>query len=584
MRQWTVLMGLIFALLRSDCVLSQQRTAGQYTISFKEEVLADYSNLLDTAKSRNYKLFKTEYEAFVSVDQLNSNQLLILFEFKSLHKQDSLSVAGLQLSFLLSRDLKAPGVLYLNFEEQPSSETLSYCKGLVSNFGFIFFREYDSGDQSLAFQDGLFRVKTKKLLKDGIITIERKKSTIYKPGVSVFRTIIDNYTAAANIRSEDSIAESAHIYEEKRQKIGGRTLSTVTTTTRLSEVKGQIQIGVRSESGKFPIVIPVYRQSKYLERAERNARQYQLVQETTQLLVLLENLKDNDLSYTGDIYRMIRSSIILGALKQDQVRLVLQQKSATSSAFKVLENALIESGTSGAQQLLAAMLKSDTLSLHHQKEIIIKIGVSAPVISPALTEVIKKVKRESKFPDLSSAAGLALANNALVLAEDKEQSLRNDILFFLEDCFLHNSQNSEDTLQWLEESGNAGNENVLPLVADIVRTKDTVLYNTALRALRFLPGDAVDSLLSSELHVVEGEGFSVLISVLKLRYPSALIRQAIYKRISDTGQEKEWIKDILDYLATWADDEKEIIIEVDKYAKENQSFRKYWEKYVSSIK
>lgn len=560
MRGYTIILFCIIHLI-PDCVKAQNNSTGYYTIRVKEQVQADYSNLLDTGRVRNFREVDKFYKWTVIVKKISDSIFFLQLRPDSLLENGVQSLSSTSwLQFLFRTGMNEPLGAALYSDKDVTAPLMNLVKILVSNIPFVLrsnMPEYEP------YIDGVFKsVYSKKKGDRGEIVLHKRKEVIYPPGIHLFRNSIDSFTAEFIYEQGSALLKSGNCYEEKKQKMGSRMLSIVKTRIEIISVEKNISMPVVAEnySGIYNKQFPLFKKVNYSERMKRQSAKYDPV---SSIKVLLQTSAEIDTEEAGLLTSRIRSSLLRSEIAYPEVKSILDSVESSSIWFRIVEDALVESGTSPAQDILADMLDRKNEKDFFYKRLLVKIGVTAPIVNSRLLESLIWIKKDTTRVSLSSAAGLALANNAFLMIDEDMLPERRKILSELENNFRNPGRQKKDTIQWLQEAGNSANESVLSLVTDCFQQQDIDLREEALYALRFISGSVTDSLIAMQLSMAITDFPATLADVLRMRYPSAIIRQALYTFLeSGKPLRFENTKEFIDYLLSWKDEVKAISAEL----------------------
>lgn len=548
-------------LLSPDRVIAQKDSTGYYTIRIKEQVQADYSNLLDTGKVRNFREVDKFYKWTVIVKKISDSIFFLQL------KPDSLLENGVQslsstywLQFLFRTGMNEPFGAALYSDKEVTAPLMNLVKILISNIPFVLrsnLPEYEP------YIDGVFKsVYSMKKEKGGGIVLHKRKEVVYPPGIHLFRNSIDSFKAEFIYEQGSALLRSGNCYEEKKQKMGSRMLSTVKTLIEITPIEKNISLPAvaGNYSDIYDMQIPIFRKINYSERIRRQSVKYEPI---FSLGTLLQTATEIHEDAAGRLTARIRSSLLRNEIAYAEVKSMLDSVETSSIWFRILEDALVESGTSQAQDILTDMLERKREKDIFYKRLLVKIGVTAPIVSNRLLESLIELKKDTTRVSLSSAAGLALSNNAFLMIDEGMLPERKKILDELQNNFRRSVRHKKDTIQWLQEAGNSANDSVLLLVTDCFQQQDIDLKEEALYALRFISGSVTDSLIAMQLSIAFTEFPETVIDVLRMRYPSAIIRQALYTCFqSGRPLQFENTKEFIDYLLSWKDEVKAISAEL----------------------
>lgn len=557
MRGYTIILFCIILLI-PDRVNAQENSTGYYTIRVKEQVQADYNNLLDTGTVRNFKEFDKFYKWTVAVTKIHDSILLLQLG------SDSLLENGVQLSgyrnwlhFIFRTDSDQPSGAALYTDNEVATPLMNLVKILVSNIPFVLRNKLPEHEP---YVDGIFKseysVKSK---EGGEVFLSKKKEVIYLPGIHLFRNSIDSFSAGFIYDEGSGLLKRGFCFEEKKQKMGTRILSFIKIAIEIAPAGNNvIPIPAVTEnlSKAYTKQIPLFSKKNYVERIRRQTMKYEPVFSVRTLLQAAANLTKEA---SGQFVSRIRSSLLRNETAHADVKQLLDSLETSSAWFLILEDALVESGMSFSQDLLAELLERKGENELFYKRLLVKTGVTAPIVSKKLLEAMIKIKRDTIRTSLSSVAGLALANNAFLMIDEDILPQRKRVLAELENSFKDSEHQRKDTIQWLQESGNSANEMILPLVNDCFSHLDKGVREEALYTLRFIPGSEVDSLIAMQFPAAITDFPVTLADVLKMRYPSAAIRHVFYKYL-ESGKPLHIgnIKELIDYFLSWKDEIKVI--------------------------
>lgn len=549
------------SLLSPDCVIAQKDSTGYYTIRIKEQVQADYSNLLDTGKVRNFREFDKFYKWTVAATKVSDSIFFLQLRPDNLLENGVQSLSSTNwLQFIFRTGMNEPSGAALYTDKVVTAPLMNLVKILLSNIPFVLrssMPEYEP------YIDGVFKsVYSIKKEEGGEIVLHKRKEVIYPPGIHLFRNSIDSFKAEFIYEQGSALLRSGNCYEEKKQKMGSRMLSTVKTLIEIIPIEENISLPavVGNYSATYDTQIPLFRKINYSERIRRQSVKYEPIFSVRELL---QNATEIDEDAAGKLTARIRSSLLRNEIAYAEVKSILDSEETSSIWFRILEDALVESGTSSAQGILAEMLERKGGKDFFYKRLLVKIGVTAPIVNSRLLESLIELKKDTTKGSLSSAAGLALANNAFLMIDEDMLPERKKILGELENNFRNSVRQKKDTIQWLQEAGNSANDSVLSLVTDCFQQQDIDLKEEALYALRFISGSVTDSLIATQLSMAITECPGTLIDVLRMRYPSAIIRQALYTCLeSGKPLQFENTKEFIDYLLSWKDEVKTISAEL----------------------
>lgn len=560
MRAYTIVLFCII-LLSPDCAIAQKNSKGYYTIRIKESILADYSNLLDTGKVRNFREFDKFYKWTVAATKISDSIVFLQLRTDSLLENGMQSPGSTNwLQFILRTGMNEPSgaALYTNIDV--TTPLMNLVKILISNIPFLLRSNMPGYEPYI---DCVFKsVYSKKDERRNEIIIHKMKEVIYPPGIHLFRNSIDSFNAEFIYEQESGLLKKGSCYEEKKQKMGSRMLSNVKTLIEITPIEKNISLPAvaGNYSDIYDMQIPIFRKTNYSERISRQSAKYEPV---FSLGTLLQTATEIHEDAAGRLTARVRSSLLRNEIAYAEVKSMLDSVETSSIWFRILEDALVESGTSPAQEILADMLERKEEKEFFYKKLLVKIGVTAPIVNSRLLEKIIEIKRDTARSSLSSAAGLALANNAFLMIDEDMQQDRSKILDELRDNFRNSLRQKKDIIQWMQEAGNSADDSVLSFVTDCFKQQDTDLKQEAFYSLRFIPGSVVDSLIAMQLSTAITEYPGTLIDVLRMRYPSVIILKAVYACLESGKQlQYENTKEFIDYLLSWKDEVKSISIEL----------------------
>lgn len=552
---------LFFSILLPDCIKAQTRRVRFYTIRISEQVNADYTNLLDTGTIRHYRHFDKFYVWTAAVTRLADTAVFLQLKADSIRENGIFSSlnAG-SLHFVYKTDSSQPFGRALYTDTVHTLPVLNHVKSIVSNIPFLL---KDNKPGLEPYVDGIYQsVYTLTQGRENEIVLHKDKQVIYPPGVQLFRNCIDSFNASFIYSNELGMLSQGFFYENKRQKMGKRVLSVVKIQGEVTTISnaGLLLLDTTDYSAMCILPIPIYTRTGYVERVKNQSARYSSV---SSVKTLMQKKKEINTETAGLFISTIRSSLLNGKVSFEEIKLVLDTMDTALTWFRILEDALVECGTVEAQDLLAELLERKGEPDFFYKRLLVKIGVTAPVISRKLVDKIIGIKKDNSHPNLSSVAGLSLANNAFLMINEEMPLRRNGILQTLRNHFQLQATHRNNTIQWLQEAGNAADDSVAALVTSCLKGQDKDLRAEALYALRFIPGSLADSLIADYLPVVMKEKPAVLNDMLKLRYPSSTIRQAIYKYVNAyKGPTTTGINALIDYLKEWQDEIKTLSAEL----------------------
>lgn len=545
-------------LMVPDCVMAQENNKGYYTIRINEEVKADYNNLLDTGAVRNFREFDKFYKWTVAVTKMCDSILLLQL------RPDSLLENGVQLSgyrnwlhFIFRTGIDQPSGAALYTDNEVAAPLMNLVKILVSNIPFVLRNKLPAHEP---YVDGIFKSDYSVKSKEGSeVFLSKKKEVIYLPGIHLFRNSIDSFSTGFIYDEGSGLLKRGFCFEEKKQKMGTRILSFIKMAIEIAPAGNNvIPIPAVTEnlSKAYTKLIPLFSKKNYVERIRRQAMKYEPV---VSVRASLQSDADITKEAAGELTSRIRASLLRNETVHSDVKQVLDSLKTSSPWFFILEDALVESGISSSQDLLTELLERKGENELFYKRLLVKTGVTAPIVSKKLLETMIKIKRDTIRTSLSSVAGLALANNAFLMIDEDMLPERKRVLAELENSFKDSEHQRKDTIQWLQESGNSANEMILPLVNDCFGQQDKDVREEALYTLRFIPGSEVDSLIAMQFPAAITDFPVTLTDVLKMRYPSAVIRHIFYKYLeSGKPLQIENIKELIDYFLSWKDEIKVI--------------------------
>ncbi len=552
MRKYWLLL-LIVSILNTVNLSGQSKQSGYYRFRVKEQVMADYHNLLDTARGRNYRTIEKYMSVRLFVYPFNDSTIFIHWNPDTLQEQGQpvqTINTGRKVVFRSGTDERRGATLYSDTIIPPY--WLNHLKMIAGSTRFKMVTSLQVAEPS---PDGIFNVAYHIQKKKGnSIPVEKTKEAIYPPGIPFYRICIDSFRAVYNYEPSSGLLQYGFSYEVKRQKIGQRMLARVSSETAIEscdpffnsmpETTGWEKVYTRP--------YPVFSRLGYAERAAKQALNYEPVYNVKALFQPdPENKADTGLYLTG----RIRSSMLRGSLSYKAIRDVLDTVSLASKQYAILEDALVEAGTEEAQDVLAELAGRTGEPAFFYKRLIIKAGITAPLQSKKLLEKLMAFRADTTNSVLTSVAGLALANNASLLQAEGMLQERAQILAFLRSCFLHSNRQQSDSLQWLQEAGNAGDEQILNLAGICLQNNTSELYQEALHSIRFIDGTAADSLLADQLFINGKISLGLLTEICKLRYPSINIRTAFYQFIRlNRDLPLSVVQPFIEYLFSWRDE------------------------------
>lgn len=556
MRGYTIILFCIILLI-PDRLKAQENSTGYYTIRIKEQVQADYNNLLDTGTVRNFKGFNKYYKWTVAVTKICDSILILQL------RPDSLLENGVQLpgcsnwlhfSFRAGIDQPSGAALYT--DNEVTAPLMNLVKILVSNIPFVLRIKFPGHEP---YVDGIFKSDYSVKSKEGSeVFLSKKKEAIYPPGINLFRNSIDSFSAGFIYDEGSGLLKRGFCFEEKKQKMGTRILSFIKMAIEIAPAGNYVipaPAVAESFSEAYAKQVPIFSKKNYVERIRRQSLKYEPIVSVRVIVQAADITKEA----AGELTSRIRASLLSNKTVHSDVKRVLDSLETSSPWFFILEDALVESGTSSSQDLLADLLQRKGENELFYKRLLVKTGVTAPIVSKKLLGAMIKIKRDTIRTSLSSVAGLALANNAFLMIDEDMLQQRRRVLAELENSFKDSEHQRKDTIQWLQESGNSANEMILPLVNDCFSQLDKDVREEALYTLRFIPGSEVDSLIVMQFPAAITDFPATLTDVLKMRYPSAAIRHVFYKYLeSGKPLHIENIKELIDYFLSWKDEVKVI--------------------------
>jgi hypothetical protein len=531
----------------------QTKQSGYYRYRLKEQVMADYHNLLDTARGRNYRTIEKYFSGRLFVYSINESTTFIHWNPDTVQEQrQSVQTvkAGWKAVFSTGADEQWGSTLYSDTIIPPY--WLNQLKMIV---GSARFKLASSSQVAEPSPDGVFNVAyTIQEKNRSSIRVEKTKEAIYPPGIPFYRICIDSFRAVYHYDQSSGLLQNGFSYEVKRQKIGQRVLARVSSETKVESCETFLNAVPETTGWEhvYTRAYPVFSRLGYAERAVKQAMNYEPVY-TLKALFQPEaaSKADTGLYLTG----RIRSSILRGSLSYKAIRDLLDTVSLGSNPYAMLEDALVEAGTEDAQDILADLAGREGEPVFFYKRLIIKAGITAPLHSKKLLAKLIAIRADTTNPGLASVAGLALANNAGLMQDEGMQKERDQILEFLRMTFLNSARQQSDSLQWLQESGNAGDERVLNMAGYCLTANTSELYQEALHSIRFIHGAKADSILAMQLIINGKENLGLLTDVCKLRYPSIKIRSAFYQLMRmNQALPLSAVQPFIDYLVSWQDE------------------------------
>jgi hypothetical protein len=544
----------IFLLLfLADVVTAQPFTGATYNIRFREQATVDYSHLLDTGSRRQFKNHLQLYSGKLLVQKTSDDFLYVQFRIDSLQENNGHPVsAGWQTEFLFRENPIEPLSATIFFLEPPAPFLANCAKIIVSNIPFII--KVPGNQREEPYIDGIYKATYYSTPHEqGWTELVKQKRPVYKPGIELFRNSIDSFKTKFLFNNQTGFLRQGCMYEEKKQKMGNRLLSSVVSEL---EISSSDIIAATEIPGKqlFTYQVPVYSRLTYAERLIRISRKNKTEITADELGTVLGNC-------TGDkatpLTEQIRASIVTAVLPVAKIKTVIDSIPVHTLAFRILEDALVESGTMEAQALLADLLARTGQPEFYYKRLLVKIGVTAPVINPELIKRLFALKADTVRKSRAAVAGLALANNAYMLAEDGNDFLSKNIIDELDRFFSTSARAKEDTIQWLQESGNAANKNALPVIQYCLQAKDPDLFREAAYAVRFIDDEVVDTILARQILEAPADQAALITGICILRYPAPVIRQAVYHYLAEY-RETETGRQLINYLLSWKDESRAI--------------------------
>ena len=552
MRKYWLLL-FIVSMLNTVNLSGQTKQSGYYRYRLKEQVMADYHNLLDTARVRNYRTIEKYMSGRVFVYYINDSSVFLHWHPDTLQEQNrsiQLVKAGWKAIFRTGMDEQWGPTLYSDTAIPPY--WLNQLKMIAGSIRFDLVNSKQMVEPS---PDGIFNVAYK--IQDKIgnsIRVGKTKEAIYPPGIPFYRISIDSFSAVYNYDQSSGFLQYGFSYEVKRQKIGQRVLARVSSEATVESCEGSFGY-VPETTGwmnEYTWPFPVFSGLSYVERARKQAMNYEPFYSLKTILHPdSTNTADTGLQLTS----RIKASILRGTLSYNAIRYILDTLSTASEFYSVLEDALVEAGTEEAQEVLAELAGRKGESAFFYKRLIIKAGITAPLQSKKLLTKLMAFRADTSNSVLASVAGLALANNASLLQAEGMHQERVQILAFLRSSFLHSNRQQSDSLQWLQEAGNAGDEQVLALAGIWLQNNSSELYQEALHSIRFIDGAAADRLLADQLLINGKTSLGLLTEICKLRYPSINIRTAFYQFMRLNRElPLSVVQPFIDYLFSWQDE------------------------------
>jgi hypothetical protein len=544
---------IAFCFLLSDHISCYAQFSSEYMVRMKGTARSDFQDLLDSGRARQYIEHTSEFESAVSIQLINDSIWYLRFTSCRYTSQGMNSDVPELMCFFL-RDADKPRSAKLIFSVIPDPIIINCLRELVSNLCIQYPVAFTNQSLEEPFEDNIYMTAYHKVPdSSGSLCITRSKIVPYKPGITMFRTVIDSFTTSIMFDHASGRMTDTKVLELKRQKMGSRILSYIRSEISIHSLHTTTETAENlPDPAAYVYSFPVYRKMSYQQRMLRNSQLVLKGKKMEDIIRAIVDLKNKTGEPDQELVKLLRSAFVTGLINPEKFRKLTDSFPVNSLAFSTIEEAMIEAGSYEAQQIIAEWMKSENLPETFYRHMLINLGVTAPLINRDLIYIMMKARAHSTPMAFSNIAGLALANNAMLLDEDQDQFSRDTIIGFLESCFNRHAASRSDTLQWLKESGNAANNKILPLAKYCLDLNDTEMYQCALYSLRFIPGEEVDSLLAGQFR---NNKYSIrtLLEVVQLRYPSSILRLAIYNYLH-AGKNEDTGPELVKYLECWKDE------------------------------
>ncbi|MFL5739973.1 MAG: hypothetical protein ACJ75B_07140 [Flavisolibacter sp.] len=530
-----------------------------YTAEVREEIRANYANLLQQVDSNSFRRSVNQWNAMIYFDGTNADQnfLHIIAEKASLQKNIPAAItdsAGI-LSALYVRYRLQEKVVEVCYDHYPGRETDNTVKNLLASVQRFQWKGIP-GNNREDFPDGLYQTGYHELKAEknssNLLTIEKEKFSPAKPGGSLNHVVIDSFYCKIQY-DEDRYLHSFELTEYKHQKIGNETIARVKTSMKVER-----KVGDRNEKDLLPdfsSCLPLYRPLSRKERIELISRN---ILKNTSLETLIQILKQEQQFTSSEEFELqskLKAALNLYPNFFENLTGILDGMDAQDKRYQRIFKAVLVSENQAAQQYLARFIRKNKDDYSVLRFVLPQMGIGTYVIDSSLLIALADLL-QSHESAISNLAALSLSNlsHQYKYNDSNAHAEVNDLLY---QHYLNGSKTREDLVHYLHQVGNAGDESKTDFLSSYFSSDDGELRAEAIAASRFIWNEKMDSLLAGQMVKKQNDSVDLanLYEVLRLRFPSLQIRSAIYHILEQNDESKWEIKyKFLEYLLSFADE------------------------------
>jgi hypothetical protein len=553
-KRFFITVGIILLILNSVLSQSNKEFSRKYSFNYTEKILSDYSNLLEKADRKNFKETENEWKGNFSIANQNFFQFSIT---NSSGRFDSLAVIPISIR---RKNLISP-IEEICYSFYPGKEQDALIRNVLTAVQYfkpdkILFNNPQSEED---YVDGQFNIHYE-LLQPGktgdFFLFKKSKIQSQQHTISLNKIIIDSFYCRVSYDRIDSTLKSFELIEIKHQKVGDRILAYIKTVlnieNKLSE--NDTKIFDKKETDNT-VCTEIHKTFSRKDRKIEISRNVLKNTSTDQLLKLVQNDSVFVSKDQHELISKLRSALFLFPEFFNQLKNYFDTTANNSKRYSVLMSAILSSESVTAQKYLANLLEENSQNYSLLKGILPSMGIMTYLVDSSLLSALARLLY-SQNEDISFLAGLTLSNmaNQLKFSDTVQYKIVNKILF---EHYLASGISKENTLQYLKEIGNSGDEERIQLLIPLLKTTDEEIKMTAVSAFKFILIPKADTLLSDMLINYASDSLltAQLYEPIRLRFPSSVIRQSIYYLLKQNTKNL-WPakKQFIYYLKFYADE------------------------------
>jgi hypothetical protein len=457
--------------------------------SYAEKATSDYSSLLSSGNVKQKRHDALSHAGVMHVTALNDS----VSHVKMMTDSFSTTMTGISM----------PAELYFNaftdkhhrvYKVSTAANNKVFFSLLQTWLGDIHFKCPAPGIATEAKPDGDMAIRYSVVVKDGdaISLVKDNATYIIKPG-SKQVIVLNAYKWEAAFNKQDRWPQEARFSEQKKQIMGRKVLACIQRELAINSISAHVRETVDTNGYQAVYLYPRLTEK---ERRERMAASL-LGQET--LATLSGKLQQVD-GLTNERQFRLKSALRSLIITDSTVITALQQlpvaKQENSTAFEIIENAIIESRTVAGDRYISRALEKNEKNYERLKDLLIKISLAETFTNVTARQLLTLLHKNIDA-DTRSMVSLALSNYAL--------SVRQDTVFYnqiIEDILSPYKNGISDTLQYIYLAGNAGiasETERLIHIAGHTRYRDEAIF-----ALRNINNPSADAAVQSYLLAYRG--------------------------------------------------------------------------------